>query len=81
MLQAAFASADPKRAEKTDNLTVFFTILESVHAKAACRTLMKLTPGFDFPNCQLHLNLFNLSLNQHIVAKKNIRTTKEEIQS
>ncbi len=29
----------------TDDLTVFFTLLGSVHAKAACETLIKLTPG------------------------------------
>jgi len=37
--------ADPKRAKKTVTLLVFFAHLGYVSAKAACRTLMKLTPG------------------------------------
>ncbi len=37
--------ADPKCAKKTDNLTVIFVFSGSVHVKAACRTLMKLTLG------------------------------------
>jgi hypothetical protein len=37
--------ADPKRAKKTDNLTEFFMLLGSARVKAACRILMKLTPG------------------------------------
>jgi hypothetical protein len=43
--RAAFARADPKSAKKTDNLTVFLYFLGSVPAKAACKTLIKSTPG------------------------------------
>jgi len=35
ILQAAFTRTDPKSAKKTDNLTVFFAHLGSVHVKAA----------------------------------------------
>jgi len=45
ILRAAFERADPKSAQKTDNLTVFFALLGSAHVKAARRTLMKLTPS------------------------------------
>ncbi len=45
ILRAAFLSADPESAKKTDNLTVFFVLLGSASVKAASRTLMKLTPG------------------------------------
>jgi len=38
--------ADPKSAKNTDSLTVFFAFLESPCLKAACKTLMKLKPGF-----------------------------------
>jgi len=44
VLQAAFVKADPKSSKKTENLAVFFAHLGSARAKAACRTLMKLTP-------------------------------------
>jgi len=37
--------ADLESIKKTDDLTVFFRLSGSVHAKAACRMLMKLTPG------------------------------------
>jgi len=46
VLRAAFMHADPESAKKTDNLTVFFALLGSARAKAARRTLMKLTPGW-----------------------------------
>jgi len=46
VLRAAFVQADPKSVKKTDNLTVFYTLLGSEHSKAAHRTLMKLTPNF-----------------------------------
>ncbi len=46
VLQSAFAHADPESAKKTDNLTVFFSLLGSGRAKAACGTLVKLTPGY-----------------------------------
>jgi hypothetical protein len=45
ILQAAFMHADPKIEKKNDNLTVFFALLGSVHAKAAHKTLVKLTPA------------------------------------
>jgi len=37
--------ADPESAKKTLKLFVFFTLLGSAFAKAACRMLMKLTSG------------------------------------
>ena len=37
--------ADPKSAIKRLNLTVFFELLGFAHVKAACRMLVKLTPG------------------------------------
>ena len=46
VLQAAFMCADPKSALKLLNLTVFFSLLGSSRVKAACRTLVKLTPGW-----------------------------------
>ncbi len=38
--------ADPKNAQKFDNLTVFFVLLGSARVKAARKTLMKLTPDW-----------------------------------
>jgi len=43
-LCTVFMHADPKSAKKTDSLTVFFCVLGSSLVKAACKTLMKLTP-------------------------------------
>jgi len=48
VLLGAFTRADPKSTKKTDDLTVFFALSGSACAKAACRMLMKLTPGVDF---------------------------------
>ena len=45
VLQAAFTRADPKSAIKLLNLTVFFALFGSAQVKAACRMLVKLTPG------------------------------------
>ena len=45
VLQAAFTHADLKSIKKTDNLKSFFTLSGSAWLKAACRTLMKSTPG------------------------------------
>jgi len=45
ILRVTFTSADPQSAKKTVNLSVFFELSGSAHAKAASRTLMKLTPG------------------------------------
>ena len=44
ILRAAFTRADPQSAKKLLNLTVFFALLGSGRVKAACRTLVKLTP-------------------------------------
>ncbi len=40
--------ADLKSAKNTVKLSVFFSLLGSVRAKAACKTLMKLTPNANF---------------------------------
>jgi hypothetical protein len=45
ILHIAFKHADPKSAKKTVKFSVFFAILGSACAKAACRMLVKLTPG------------------------------------
>jgi hypothetical protein len=50
VLCTAFMLVDPKSVKKIDNLTVFFTLLGSAHAKAASKMLMKLTAGVDFTN-------------------------------
>jgi len=44
VLQAAFVLADPKSAKETVKLSVFFALLGSALAKAAHKTLVKLTP-------------------------------------
>jgi len=44
ILHIAFTSADPKSVKNTDNLTVFFTLLDSTCVKAVHRMLMKSTP-------------------------------------
>ncbi len=48
VLQAAFTLTDPKSAKKTDNLTVFFALLGSSGAKAACKMLEKLAKRCQF---------------------------------
>ncbi len=45
ILPAAFMHADPKSAKNTVKLSIFFALLGSAGAKAACRMLMKLTRG------------------------------------
>jgi len=45
ILRAAFGGADPESAKNTVNLSVLFALLGSAHKKAACRTLIKLTPS------------------------------------
>jgi len=50
VLRTAFMLVDPKSVKKIDNLTVFFTLLGSTSVKAACRTLMKLTPDWKIVN-------------------------------
>ncbi len=44
ILPAAFTYKDPKSAERTDNLNVFFALLGSACVKAVITTLVKLTP-------------------------------------
>ncbi len=58
VLLAAFAPQIPKVQKKTDNLTVFFTLLGSTCIKAVCRTLMKLTPNRQLRhNYNYHLSI------------------------
>ncbi len=45
ILGAAFACVDPECTKKIDNLTVFFVLLRYARITAACRMLIKLTPG------------------------------------
>ena len=57
--QAALTRADPKSTKMTDDLNFFFTLLGSAHTKAACKMLVKLTPGRGqlrkiAPNCRGH---------------------------
>ncbi len=44
ILLEAFTRADPKSVKNTDDLTVFFALLESAQIKALGKTLLKLTP-------------------------------------
>jgi hypothetical protein len=44
ILQAAFTCADPNSAKKIVKLSVFCALSGSVCTKAACKTLLKLTP-------------------------------------
>ncbi len=44
VLRAAFTLIDPKCVKKIDKLTVILMHLGSAIVKAACRTLMKLSP-------------------------------------
>ena len=44
ILRAAFMHADPKGTKKLLDMT-FFALLGPASVKAACRMLMKLTPG------------------------------------
>ncbi len=45
ILQASFASADPKRAKNTVNLSVFFALLGSSNVKDVSKMLTNLTIG------------------------------------
>jgi len=54
VLQAAFTHADPKNAQKTVELSVFFVLLGSVLTKVAHRTLMKLNPDDQTVVRELH---------------------------
>ena len=49
VLRAAFTLADPESTKKTVKLCSFFPLLGSAGVKAACRTLVKLTPEGDNP--------------------------------
>ncbi len=42
---SSFHTRRSQKCKKTDDLTVFFALQGSACAKAACRTMMKLTPG------------------------------------
>jgi hypothetical protein len=44
ILRAVVTRTDPKSTKKIDNLSVFLALWGSAQVKAACRTLMKLTP-------------------------------------
>ncbi len=44
ILHEASTCADPKSVKKTNRLTVFFVLCGSLHAKAAHKVLVKLTP-------------------------------------
>jgi hypothetical protein len=44
----AFMRADPKSAKKTNSLTAFFVLLESVHTKAVGKVLVKSTQRVNF---------------------------------
>jgi len=46
VLQAAFMCTDPESTNKTAKLSVFFALSGSAGAKAPCRMLMELAPGF-----------------------------------
>ena len=62
VLHAAFARTDPKSEKKTDSLTVFFVLLGSTQVKAACKTLMNLTPGEEPTNVVLETIAMLLSV-------------------
>jgi len=45
ILRTAFMHEDPENSKNTVRSSDFFALLGSAYAKAASRTLMKLTPG------------------------------------
>ena len=50
VLQATFTNADPKSAQKDSQVKQLFCAFGiSAHVKAACRMLVKLTPGLSHP--------------------------------
>jgi len=64
ILLATFTCIGPKITKKTDDLTVFFALLGSEHAKPARKTLMELTPDLAsyasyayFCKCPYHSSL------------------------
>jgi hypothetical protein len=71
VLREAFMLTDPESARKTVKLSVFFVLLESERAKAACRTLMKLNPGVNFINA-LHKAFTNVD---HKSAKMTVKSS------
>jgi hypothetical protein len=48
VLRAVFTLKEPKSPKQLLDLTVFFALSGSAGVKAACRMLMKLTPGIAF---------------------------------
>ncbi len=46
MFMRSFCARRSRKRKKTDNMTVFFMLLDSRGVNAAHRTLMKLTPGY-----------------------------------
>jgi len=50
-LRTAFAPVDPKSVRIQSSCQYHFTLLGSTGAKAALRTLMKLTTGYDIIKC------------------------------
>jgi len=58
-LHTAFKSADPKNAEKSNALTVFFPLLRSGRVKTLHKMLVKSTPGWEFTKLLMQiLNIF-----------------------
>jgi len=49
-LHTAFTPVSPKRVRIQSSFQYLFMLLGSTGAKAACRMMMKLTPGVDFIN-------------------------------
>jgi len=50
---SSFCAYRSRQHTKTVKLSIYFTLLGSACTNAACRTLMKLTPGDDFINILL----------------------------
>jgi len=71
ILWAAFTSADPESAKKTVKLSVFFALSVSVHAMAASRNLMTLTPGLAY----VRYDAFDLKLEQKFTTKYALHTS------
>jgi hypothetical protein len=51
----SFCARRSRQHKKTDNFTGLFTLLSSEHAKAARKTLMKLTPGEGQDDTRIYL--------------------------
>ena len=74
VLRATFMHADTKSAKKTVKLSSFFALLGSVSLKAARRTLVKLTLGFNFIN-MLTSNFYLRRLQKR---KKTVKSSVEK---